>query len=168
MSGIDFYAVGMRIRREAVTYEDQYNILAADGHADDIFSVIATGGDLTPIAMALGIAEENLITLITRTSVGQHKLLAARSIKLAMKSLNTLDSAELASSDFMMKETAAAAKHHKDMLGIGLKASGDLAGVGKPDQASTQQVIVHSTVSIGNNNAPPPLPDELQKVLEHA
>lgn len=168
MSNIDFYAVGMQMRREAESFEDRYNILAAEGHADDVYAIIASDGDLNEVAISLMLSEQDLMEMLTRTSIGQHKMLAAKATRLATKSLSSLASTDLADSTFMMKETAAAAKHHKDMLSMGLKVTGDLAGVNKPDQAATQQVIIHSTVSIGSNDAPPAIPHELHKVLEHA
>lgn len=159
MLAIDFYPVGGEIADQAITFEDKFNILAKDGHADDIYGMIAQGQGLSEVAMAMGMSVEDLNLILTRTPLGQHKMMSARLHAVSTRSLAPLT--EFASADWLESEQSAAVKHHKDMVSMSMKSTAELGGVNKPAQQATQ-VIVHSNVTIGTNAEPPPLPIELQ------
>jgi hypothetical protein len=82
----------------------------------------------------------------------------ARANKLADDSIKTLE--KFSDATYLETETSSALKHHSTMLDRSLKI------LNTADDKQSNNIVVHNTVVVRDNQDVPPVPDELIGIIE--
>ena len=148
---------GMLIQYEN-SFTDQANTLESEGILDQVYTLMANGTPIGQLAKALIMTHDRLKNILKSSPSRQRRYNIARTSALADGSLDTL--ALFKGHTFMLKEEAAAAKHHVNMVGVASNALGR-----EENEEGGSKIVVNTQINYGSGMDAPPLPDDLKKVL---
>ena len=161
MNTLALYSLSQRLR-EFENLRDKAVFLDAEDFTEAFYTLIATGKPLDQLAYALGLDSDELDYVLKRTPAHQQRLLSARAVAAGSKALDELDKTHFREARHLDSDENNAAKHHVKLAELGLKSAGAL-----PEQQDSSRVVVHNTIQVLNaNTPPPPMPLELNQLLE--
>lgn len=154
----EVFRVGMLTTND-VNVMDTANTFEAEGLLEYLYALVSIGDDLTNVLNDLKIPKPKL-DLILRSSPSRRKrLLEAKSSQLAEGSITSL--AHFKTMTYMDRETASAAGHHRATVDMAAKLM-----TTQTEADTGPKVIVNNNVVIGENREPPPLPPELEGIID--
>lgn len=149
--------VGMLVQGETAV-SDIANILEAENMLEYLYALVATGQSLAPVAEGLRIPLAKINLIIQSTPDRRRRNLEAMVSSVATDGVFALS--QVSTLTEFTRGQASAATHHRGMIDTAAKL------LSRDDAADTgPKVVVHNTVTIGENKAPPPLPPELQGLI---
>lgn len=143
----------------ALSLKDMALLLEKEVSLEPIYTLLAMGQSLSNLAASIDVTPFQLEYMLTRTPKHRREYINAVSNKLAKESSATLN--EFKNSLYLDKEQAAAAKHHASMLEKSLKVLN-----APSNEDGTGNVVVNNTIVVRDRSEIPPLPDELENVIE--
>ena len=158
MNDPDVMRVGMIVANE-VGVSDIANVLETEGMLEYMYSIIACGGKLDSVSSDLRIPADKLTLILKSSPQRRMRYMEARASELTDGAFDSLKAFKSVTS--LGKEQKAAADHARQVIGM----AGQLVSSDK-EQESGPKVVVNSTVVIGENQRPPPLPAELEGIID--
>lgn len=143
----------------AISLKDKSLLLEKEVGLEPFYTMIAMGQSLTSLASSIDVSAFELEYMLSRTPTHQKEYMNAVATQLAKSSSVTLG--RFAHSDWLTTDQSAAAKHHASMLEKSLKVLNSSKG-----DEGTGNVVVNNTIVVRSSDEIPPLPDELQNVIE--
>jgi len=137
---------------------DTANVLETEGMLEYMYALKSIGDDLRGVSQDLRIPITKIKLMMKSSPQRRRRYLEAEASNLAEGAFETL--AAFKGATALEREQKSAADHARQIV--------DLAGKlvsSESEQDSGPKVVVNSTVVIGENQAPPPLPAELEGIV---
>lgn len=150
------FALARRIVVDAQNVRDKASVIENTVGIEYIFTMLANGYETRTIARRLGIGSEEFHMLITSSPLLRKRFLEAKAFRVAKKSTDVME--KYADAEELSKEEAAAMTFHGKNLDRFLHT--------KDEEKQTQGIVVNNTITVGNPQEVPKLPEELGDIFD--
>lgn len=123
-----------------------------------IFTLISTGVAIADIASSLGLTLEEFGFISSSSPQLRKRFLAAKSYKLATKSMEVLEQPEIAEATSLTKEQKSALDYHSANIDRILRQT--------DSSEQSNNIIIQNTVVVRDKKDVPELPEELKEVID--
>ena len=150
------FALARRIVVDAQNVRDKSSAIENTVGIEYIFTMLANGHESRTIARRLGISSEEFHMLITSSPLLRKRYLEAKAFRVAKKSVDVME--EFAEATELTKDQAAAMTFHGKNLDRLLNT--------RDEQQHVQGIVVNNTITVGNPQEVPKLPEELGDIFD--